>query len=56
MQMHAQVPVLASRYASNNAMSTSLKDLDVYLTVPRKLLGKTINPVYPENTSNIQRF
>ena len=53
MQMHAQVPVLASRYASNNAMSTSLKDLDVYLTVPRKLLGKTINPVYPENTSTI---
>jgi hypothetical protein len=53
MQMHAQVPVLASRYASNNAMSTALKDLDVYLTVPRKLLGKSINPVFPENASTI---
>jgi hypothetical protein len=53
MQMQAQVPVLASRYASNDAMSTALKDLDVYLTVPRKLLGKTINPVYPENASTI---
>ena len=53
MQMHAQVPVLASRYASDTAMSTALKDLDVYLTVPRKLLGKTINPVYTENTSTI---
>jgi hypothetical protein len=53
MQMHAQVPVLASRYASEKSMSTALKDLDVYLTVPRKLLGKSINPVYPENASTI---
>jgi hypothetical protein len=53
MQMHAQVPALASRYASDNAMSTALKDLDVYLTIPRKLLGKPINPVYPENASTI---
>ena len=52
-QMHAQVPALASRYASDNAMSTSLKDLDVYLTIPLKLLGKTIDPVYPENASAI---
>jgi hypothetical protein len=53
MQMHAQVPPLASRYASDAGMTTALKDLDVYLTVPRKLLGKSINPVYPENEQTI---
>ncbi|MBX2992062.1 MAG: DUF3160 domain-containing protein [Bacteroidetes bacterium] len=47
--LHAQVPALASRYANVPAMRTSLKDLDVYLTVPRKLLGNSVAPYFSDN-------
>jgi hypothetical protein len=53
MQMHAQVPVLANQYASDTSMTTMLKDLDVYITVPEKLLGRAVNPVYSENAATI---
>ncbi|MDI6809471.1 MAG: DUF3160 domain-containing protein [Candidatus Eisenbacteria bacterium] len=48
-QLHSQLPTLASRYASNPEMKLMLKDVDVYLTIPRKLLGQTVSPYYPEN-------
>ncbi|MBI5473375.1 MAG: DUF3160 domain-containing protein [Ignavibacteriae bacterium] len=50
-RLHSQMPALAARYAGTPAMLTSLRDVDVYLTVPRILLGRTITPYYPENTS-----
>ena len=50
-RLHSQLPVLAARYAGSPGMLTSLRDVDVYLTVPRILLGRTIGPYYAENTS-----
>ncbi len=44
--LHAQMPALNARYAGSPAMQTSLKDMDVYLTIPRKLLGESADPFY----------
>ncbi len=52
-RLHAQVPVLAIRYGSVPAMRQSLTDIDLYLTVPRRLLGDLINPYYPENSTTV---
>lgn len=49
--MHAQLPVLASNYATYPEMQTMLKDVDVYFTIPLKLLGINTNPYYPSNQS-----
>jgi hypothetical protein len=46
-RMHAQLPALASRYSQNQGMGPSIFDLDLYLTVARRLLGQTVNPYYP---------
>jgi len=48
---HNQVPVLAARYSANSDMQTMIRDLDVYLTVPRILLGRTVTPCFSENTT-----
>jgi hypothetical protein len=52
-RLHAQVPVLANRYASIPEMKQCLQDIDLYLTVPRKLLGDPIDCQFPENSSNV---
>ncbi len=53
-RLHARLPALDARYAGTPAMRTSLKDLDVYLTVPRILLsGTSVSPYYAENVSTI---
>jgi hypothetical protein len=54
--LHAQLPSLSSGYSSNPEMSTMLKDVDVYLTVPRILLGEEINPYYTENSAKINKI
>jgi hypothetical protein len=52
-KMHLQIPVLAAHYAADTGLTTMLKDLDVYITIPRKLLGTTVDPIYPENAAAI---
>ncbi len=44
--IHAQIPVLAMRYAQRQEMEPSLSDVDLYLTVARRLLGQTVVPFY----------
>jgi len=53
-QLHGSLPQLASSYSSHQAMDQMLKDVDIYLTVPRKLLDAAAMPYYPENISNIE--
>lgn len=52
-RLHAQVPLLANRYASIPEMKQSLDDIDLYLTVPRKLLGDQIECQFPENADDV---
>lgn len=53
-QLHSNLPALELKYSSyNNQMKTMLKDVDVYLTVPRKLLGEQTQPYFSENITRI---
>jgi hypothetical protein len=45
-RVHGQLPVLASRYAQKQEMGGSLSDVDLYLTVARRLLGQNVVPFY----------
>ncbi len=51
--LHAQVPTLAARYASTPAMKRSLQDIDIYLTVPRMLLGDAVSCSFPEDADAV---
>ncbi|MGE5860507.1 MAG: DUF3160 domain-containing protein [Ignavibacteria bacterium] len=51
--LHSNLNSLNSVYSSNSEMQTMLRDVDVYLTVPRILLGEGISPYFPENSSRI---
>ncbi|MHC1738072.1 MAG: DUF3160 domain-containing protein [Ignavibacteriaceae bacterium] len=51
-----QLPALHTRYQAYPGMLKSLQDVDVYLTVPLKLLGATVNPYYPANTTTINEL
>lgn len=47
--MHAQQTVLSSNYSAYPEMLTMLKDVDLYFTIPLKLLGINVNPFYSSN-------
>ena len=47
------IPKLENKYSSNPEMLTMLKDVDVYVTVPLKLLEQNVNPYYPDNQEMI---
>lgn len=52
--LHGRLPRLAENYASDTGMKTALMDVDLYLTIPRLLLGESVAPYYDENKSEIQ--
>lgn len=52
-QMYNQLPILSLRYSAEPRMLAMLKDLDVYLTLPRQLLGKSVSPYYSDNVATI---
>ena len=53
--LHAAVPTLESRYGAIDGMGMPLKDLDVFLTIPRRLLETMpVEPIYTENEEEIQ--
>ena len=52
-QLHGKIYQLDSKYASNKSMLKMLKDVDIYLTVPLKLLGENTSPYYSSNASKI---
>ena len=56
-ELHAALPVLEARYAAEPRMTVSLRDIDVYLTVPRTLLaGTPIAPRWPENKATVDEL
>ena len=48
-RLHAALPELAQRYSGTPGVLTALKDADLYLTVPRRLLGGSVAPIFAEN-------
>lgn len=51
--LHTNQNILANAYSSYSDMQISLKDIDVYLTVPLNLLGENVTPYYTSNQSKI---
>ena len=47
--IRGQIPALASSYGADPVMARSLRDVDVYLTLPLQLLGEPVQPHFPEN-------
>jgi hypothetical protein len=47
--LHASIGALETRYADDPAMAQPLRDLDVYVTVGRRMLRGGGEPVFPEN-------
>ncbi len=54
--MHHSLPGLAAQYADSPSMKRMLRDVDIYITIPLKLLGEEISPYYRENTSEINEI
>ena len=54
--VHAQIPVLAARYASSPGMDQKLKDVDLFITVPRKLLGAVVSPYFSDNSGKVDEL
>jgi hypothetical protein len=52
-QLHSAMPQLQSKYAAQPEMIQMLKDVDVYLTVPRKLLDENVTPYFPSNLEKV---
>ena len=46
--MEAQIPALEAKYQSQPEMKTSLKDVDLYLTVPRTIFSSSVTPYYSD--------
>jgi hypothetical protein len=49
--LQVQIPGLATRYANDTRMEPALADLDLYLTVARRLLGQTVAPYFLGTTA-----
>jgi hypothetical protein len=50
-QLYSSISQLHGTYSSNPSMLQMLKDVDVYVTVPRKLFDESVSAYYPENNS-----
>jgi hypothetical protein len=55
-KIHDQLPAMATRYGSATAMTPMVNDLDVYLTVPRILMGKATGPKFAGNQAAVQEL
>ncbi|HTY10472.1 MAG TPA: DUF3160 domain-containing protein [Bacteroidota bacterium] len=53
--LHSQLPSMAARYPSAS-MKNMLDDIDIYLTVPQQLLGRSATPTFSENTNAVSQL
>ena len=54
--MHKKLPDLAARYSTAAEMERMLRDVDIYLSVPLKLLGQEVSLFYPQNQPEINEI
>ncbi len=55
-KLHSALPQLKTKYASYPEMRQMLKDADVYLTVPRKLLDENSSPYFNDNIEKVNKL
>ncbi|MFC2085692.1 DUF3160 domain-containing protein [Bacteroidota bacterium] len=51
--LHSRLPALADSYGNAPEMQQMFKDVDLYLTIPRRLLGENAQLLYPDNESQM---
>ena len=51
--LHSKMPQLAAKYAAYPQMNKMLRDVDLYLTVPRRLLNPSANLYYADNQTKL---
>ena len=59
LETHQQIREMKDEYSGNDEIIQSLKDADIYLAVPRKLLTRnpeSINPVFSDNYDKISKY
>jgi hypothetical protein len=54
--MKNKLPDLAAKYSSSAEMERMLKDVDVYITIPLKLLGDVVDPYYSSNNEVVNEL
>ena len=54
--LQQKMPELETRYAGNNDMLVNLKDVDVYITTPLKILNPSTSPYFAENNDFIDEL
>ena len=55
-QLNAVMPQLHNTYSSNPEIQQMLKDVDVYVTVPRKLFNESASAFYSENNAIVDEI
>jgi hypothetical protein len=55
-QLNAKMPQLDSKYSGNPQMVQELHDVDLYITVARKLLDSTVTPYYTSDANGVLFF
>lgn len=55
-QCYSQLKVLDVKYGQNQAIKPMLQDVDIYFTIPLRLLGKTVTPYYNENKAAVNEL
>ncbi len=55
-KMHAALPQLAQRYAQQPQLALMLRDVDLYLSVARRLLDDTTVPLYKANQTSFREL
>ena len=56
LKMHSSMDKLTLNFRRDTEMRQMLKDVDLYLTIPLKLLGVNANPYYPTNEKVIDEL
>jgi Protein of unknown function (DUF3160)/FlgD Ig-like domain len=51
--LHDKLPALASKYSARPELTQMINDVDVYLTVPRVLLGSITSPKFSVNAGEV---
>jgi len=54
--LHNQLPARAAAYAGDPGMRQMLLDVDLYLTIPRRLLGSNEGPLFAENMTLVSQI
>jgi hypothetical protein len=54
--LHEYLPVMSGKYAAYPEIQVMLRDVDLYLTVPRKIFDPEVAAVFPSNADPVARY